>query len=468
MIIAGGMVVTMDDERTAYESGYIWVKNGTIHRVGDSSEITEVPEGVDVRSAKGCLVMPGLINCHSHFSNGILRGIYDEMPLAVWFSKGMWPVMEAMDRPAGKAGAELALLELMTIGVTTSVSGEFGTPNRDTIEGVLEAAHQSRIRTIVSRMTIDSADESSASQSVPRQYREKPDYAASEVRRLQKAFNSDRISVAPEALGVLRCTPEMVQSMHAVSVETGSHFLMHVASSREEREESHRRLGHGSVAEMNRLGVLGPRTLIAHAIWLDDAEIRYLAEHQTGVSHNPVANAYYASGFARLAELIQAGVPVGLGVDGASTNNGQNVWETMKMALLFQKERLNDASFGSAELALELMTRGGAKALHMDDQIGSLEPGKRADFIVIDTGRVGLAPAHTVISNLVYSNDPGAVRDVYVDGEQVVAGGVHKYLNRDEVVDGARRAQGRLLERTGLKSYLASRSKWKWHAKGAR
>ncbi len=468
MILKDSMVVTMDDERNVYESGYVWVKNGAIYRVGDSAEIGEVPAGVDVRSARGCLVMPGLINCHSHFSNGILRGIYDEMPLAVWFSKGMWPVMEAMERPAGKAGAELALLEQMTIGVTTSVSGEFGTPNGDTIDGVLEAVHQSRIRAIVSRMTIDSADESSASQAVPRQYREKPDDAAKEVRRLQRAFNSDRIGVAPEALGVLRCTPEMVQAMHEVSVETGSHFLMHVASSKEEREESYRRLGHGSVAEMKRLGVLGPKTLIAHAIWLDDAEIDHLAEHQTGVSHNPVANAYYASGFARLAELLEAGVRVGLGVDGASTNNGQNVWETMKMALLFQKERLSNASFGSAELALELMTRRGAMALHMEDQIGSLEPGKRADFIVIDTERVSLAPAHTVISNLVYSNDPGAVRDVYIDGEQVVASGVHKYLNRADVVDGARVAQGHVLERTGLKSYLASRSKWKWKGAGMR
>jgi 5-methylthioadenosine/S-adenosylhomocysteine deaminase len=250
--------------------------------------------------------------------------------------------------------------------------------------------------------------------------------------------------------------------MHDVAVSSNSHFLMHVASSREEHEDTLRRFGHGSVAELNRLGVLGPKTLLAHAIWLDDEEITQLARSGTGVSHNPVANAYYASGIARLAELIDAGVRVGLGVDGASTNNAQNVWETMKMALLFQKERRADAGFGSAELALELMTRGGAEALHMEDRIGSLEAGKQADFIVIDTERVALAPAQTVVSNLVYSNDPYAVRDVYVAGQAVVVDGEHQFIDRAATLAQAREALERVLVRSGLKSYLAARGKWRW------
>jgi 5-methylthioadenosine/S-adenosylhomocysteine deaminase len=135
----------------------------------------------------------------------------------------------------------------------------------------------------------------------------------------------------------------------------------------------------------------------------------------------------------------------------------------MKMAVLFQKQWREDAYFGSAELALELMTRGGARALHMEDQIGSLEAGKRADLIVIDIERVALTPAQTVISNLVYSNDPAAVRDVYVDGTLVVDDGNHRYLDRGSVIDGARAALGRLLEQTGLDSYIAERGSWQWY-----
>jgi 5-methylthioadenosine/S-adenosylhomocysteine deaminase len=158
----------------------------------------------------------------------------------------------------------------------------------------------------------------------------------------------------------------MVQAMHALSVGHQGLFTIHAESLPDERDESRRRFGHGSISQLEKLGVLGPRTLLAHAIWLDDAEIALLAVPGAGRSHNPVSNAYYASGVARLPELLSAGARVGLGVDGASTNNGRNVWETMKMAMLFQARHRERPGFGSAELALELMTRGGAAAVHLE------------------------------------------------------------------------------------------------------
>lgn len=462
-IVRDGLVVTMDEERNVYESGYVWIRGNLIHAVGDTASLKSLPEGIEVRSMPDHLLMPGLVNAHGHLSNGIMRGIYDEMPLAVWFSKGMWPVLEALDAHTGRCGAELALLELMSSGVTTTVSAEFGTPCPELPDGVLEAVRASGVRAVVSRMTVDTPDESDPTQAVPARYRESPRNAVAEVERLQRTWRSPLVEVAPEALGVLRCTPGMITAMHDVSVRSGSPFLMHVASSREEREASLARLGCGSVEQLQRLRVLGPKTLLAHTIWLDDGEIEHLAGNATGISHNPVANAYYASGIARLADLLRAGVRVGLGVDGASTNNSQNLWETMKAAMLFQKERLGDAGFGSAELALELATRGGARALHMEDRIGSLEPGKQADFIVVDTRRPMLSPPQTIVSNLVYSNDPQAVRDVYVAGEAVVRCGVHQRLERESVLDRARGALDRVLERSGLRSYVASRGSWRWH-----
>lgn len=462
LILTDAMVLTMDDTRRAFESGFVWLRDGRVHRVGDSTQLGTPPAGVTIRSLAGRVIMPGLVNCHTHLSNGILRGLYDEMPLEVWFSRGMWPVLDALDAKAANAGAELALLELMASGVTTIAGGDFGTPHADLLDGVLEAAHDSGIRAIVSRITVDSADETSPSQFIPAAYRETPQRAVDEVRRLQRQHDSERITVAPEALGVLRCTPEMVTAMHEVAVDSGAPYLMHAASSPEERTEALRRFGHGPISELDRLGVLGPRTLLAHAVWLDDGEIGLLADHGTGISHNPVANAYYASGIARLAELLEAGVPVGLGTDGASTNNGQNVWETMKMAMLFQKQRLERASFGSAELALELMTRGGAAALHMPERIGSLEPGKAADLIVIDARRAALSPPQTLVSNLVYANDRHAVRDVYIGGRPVVLDGEHQLLDRERVLARAQAAAQRVLARADLADYLRQRGQWQW------
>lgn len=464
-LVRDAMVVTMDDARNVYESGYVWVRDGVIHAVGDTSSLGPVPAGVRVERAPDTVLMPGLVNGHGHLSNGMMRGLYDEMPLSVWFSKGMWPVLEALDGPMGRVSAELALLEQMLTGITTTACAEFGTPRNDMPDGVLEAVHTSGIRAVVSRMTVNSADESDPSQAVPAKYRETPQHAVAEVQRLQRTWNNDRVSVGPEALGVLRCTPDMIEAMHELAVNTQSLFTMHVASSRDEHESSAKRFGHGSVTELGRLGVLGPRTLLAHTIWLDDAEIDLLAQTGTGISHNPVANAYYASGVARLAELLKAGVRVGLGVDGASTNNSQNLWETMKAAMLFQKERLNSATFGSAELALELATRGSASALHMEDRVGSLEVGKQADMIVIDTLRPMLTPPQVIVSNLVYSNDPQAVRDVYIAGEAVVRGRVHQRLDQAKVIAAAREGFGNVIKRAGLDGYLENRGGWRWHRK---
>jgi 5-methylthioadenosine/S-adenosylhomocysteine deaminase len=462
-VLRDAIVITMDAQRNAYERGYVWVRGERIHQTGPVSELSELPPGTRVESARGRIILPGLVNGHGHLSNGILRGIYDEMPLSVWFAKGMWPVLEAMDPQIGAAGANLALLELMSTGVTTSVSAEFGTPRPDLPDGVLEAVRGSGVRAVVSRMTVDTPDESDPSQAVPVRFRETVARAIEETERLQRQYGSARITVGPEALGVLRCTPDMVSGLHDLAVRTNAPFLMHIASSKEEHASSHRRFGHGSVTELARRGALSARTLLAHAIWLDDAEIAAVADAQAGVSHNPISNAFYASGVARLSDLLQAGVRLGLGVDGASTNNGQNLWETMKMALLFQKERTGDASFGSAELALELATLGGARALHMEDRVGSLEPGKQADLISLDVSRINLAPRQTLVSNLVYSNDPQAVRDVYVAGQPVVVDGVHQLLDREAVIAAAEEALERVLERTGLRSYLETRSAWRWH-----
>jgi 5-methylthioadenosine/S-adenosylhomocysteine deaminase len=464
LVLSDAVVITMDAERRCFESGYVWIGGDRIQAVGPMSELPRRPTGATVRSMKGRLIMPGLVNCHTHLSNGILRGLYDEMPLEVWFSKGMWPVLTALDSSAGKAGAKLALLELMTTGVTTTACGDFGTPNEDLLDGVLSALMRSGMRAVASRITVDSADETSPSQFIPAEFRERPERAVSEVRRLRRMWGSGRISIVPEALGVLRCTREMVEAMHDLAVREDIHFLMHAASSPEERDESLRRFGHGTIKQLAELGALGPKTLLAHCVWLTDEEIGLLSENGTGVSHNPVSNAYYASGEARLAELLAKNVRIGLGVDGASTNNSQNLWETAKMTLLYQKQRLHDASFGSAELALELLTIGGARALHMEDEIGSLEPGKRADLIAIDFGRAALSPRQTLVSSLIYSNDPAAVRNVFVDGEELVRDGVHVNLPLDEAVGEAQEAAARLLRQSGLDEYIATRGRWRWQA----
>lgn len=373
----------------------------------------------------------------------------------------MWPTLRANDAGTAYQGARVALAENLLGGVTTTVVGEFGCPNHEVMDGVLRAVTESRSRAVVARISVDSEDDHDPSQATAPDVRESVDQALAEVSRLRREYNNSLIEVVPEPLGVLRCTPEMVQAFADYARSEGTRMTMHVASSPDERDEALRRYGKGSIERLAELGALGPHLLIAHCVWPNEVERRLLAETKTGVSHNPVANLMYASGLAPLAELIDAGVRIGLGTDGASTNNGQNLWETMKMAIFMQKSRFG-AAWGSAELALELATIGGARAIGMDAEIGSVEVGKRADLILVDLLRPYLVPRNTWPSNLVYSGSPHAVRSVLVDGVTVVDEGRLSMWDHDEVVRAGNASADLMNSRTGLADLYRERSRWTW------
>lgn len=459
LLLRGGAIVTMDEQRVVYQDGYVAVTDGRIVGVGENAGCDF--EAAQTRDVSGCAVLPGIVNGHTHLSNGISRGLFDELPLADWVEQGMWPSLRASSVDTTYAGARAALAENLLGGVTTTVVGEFSSPDKEGIEGVLRAVTESRSRSVVARISVDSDDDHDPSQATPRDVRESPDAALAEVSRLRAAFNSHLVEVVPEALGVLRCTPEMVRQFTAYTRSEGTRMTMHVASSPDERDEALHRFGMGSIERLAELDALGPHLLIAHCVWPNENERRLLAESGTGVSHNPVANLMYAAGIAPLAEMIDAGVRVGLGTDGASTNNGQNMWEVMKFAIFLQKSRLG-ADWGSAELALELATIGGARAIGLQDQVGSLEVGKRGDLIVIDLNRPHLVPRGTWPTNIVYSGNPDAVRTVVVDGEVLVEDGRLTMWDHDEVVQAGAAAARLMNSRTGLNDLYHGRSRWSW------
>lgn len=459
LLLKGGPVVTMDAARTVFEDGYVAIHEGRIVGVGASAECRVT--ATEARDLRDSAVLPGIVNGHTHLSNGISRGLFDELPLADWVDRGMWPSLRASREETAYQGARVALAENLLAGVTTTVVGEFGSPNKDSIEGVLRAVTESRSRSVVARISVDSDDDHDPSQATASDVRESAEDALAEVSRLRAIFDSSLVEVVPEALGVLRCTPEMVREFTAYARSEGTRMTMHVASSPDERDEALHRFGMGSIERLAELDALGPHLLIAHCVWPNENERKLLAESHTGVSHNPVANLMYASGIAPLAEMIDAGVRVGLGTDGASTNNGQNVWEVMKSAIFLQKSRLG-ASWGSAELALELATIGGAQAIGLQDEVGSIEVGKRADLMIVDLNRPHLVPRGTWPSNLVYSGNPDAVRTVLVDGVALVDDGRLTRWDHDEVVRAGNAAADVMNSRTGLADMYRERSGWTW------
>jgi 5-methylthioadenosine/S-adenosylhomocysteine deaminase len=460
LLVRGGVVITADDERRVFAPGYVSVAGGRIIGVGSLADAPETAG--EVRDGSRMVIMPGLANGHTHLSQGLFRGLFDELSLKEWLELVLWPTLRAMDEELGYAAARLAISELLRCGVTAIAAGEFSQPNHGTIDGVLRAIHESGIRAQVSRMAIDSPEPEPASQAVPEDCRDTIAVAVAELDRLRSSWDSDRVSVMPEALGVMRCTSEMVVAMADYARRNGTSMSMHVASSEGEVAGSQQRYGMRAVEKLDDLGVLGPHLLMAHAIWLSDSEIATVARTGTRVSHNPVSNLTYATGVARLKELLDAGVQVGLGTDGIPTNNGQNFWETMKFAMLLAKQRLGDAEFGSAELAIELGTRGGAAALGLADEIGALAVGRRADLIMIDHDRVHLTPHATIVSNLVYAQQPDAVRTVIIDGRVVVDNGRVVAWDERAVIEAANRAGEVVLDRSGLTAWQRARTRWQW------
>ena len=459
VLVRGGPVVTMNEARQVHDPGYVAVKDGRVVAVGDARDCNyAATRRIDVPSHA---IMPGLINCHTHLTNGLYRGLYDELPLADWLEQGLWPVLRAATAESRYAGAALSIAENLLGGVTTVVVGEFGGKNSGSIDGVLRAVRESGIRAIVSRVAVDSADDTDPSQATPLDLRENIAAVLQDVDRLRDQFNSPLLSVVPEPLGVLRCTPDMIQAMSEYARNTGCRMTMHVSSSEHEINESIRRYGRSPIAQLDALGALGDYLSIAHCVWPTEHDIERLASTGTGVSHNPVANLMYAVGVAPLVEMIDAGVRVGLGTDGSSTNNGQNLWETMKMAIFLQKQR-KGARWGSGELALELATIGGASVISSESTLGSIEVGKRADLISVEMNGPSAVPRHTWPSNLVYAQGISGVRYVLVDGKVVVDDGRLTAWDLDDVLGRANEGAAYIEDATGLASKFRARSRWTW------
>ena len=459
-LLSDAVVVTMDAERRVFDPGFVAITDGVIAAVGPAAEQANYL-ATDTRKLAGRVVLPGLVNGHTHLTNGIHRGLYDEMPLGEWISAAMWPVVRSCTRDRCYAGARISIAENLLNGVTTVVAGEFSTPDRQAIDGVLDAVAESGIRAVVSRVSVDSDESDDPSQATDEDVRESADAALAEVSRLRAAYDSNLVEVVPEPLGVLRCTPDMVREMTAYARSEGTRMTMHVASSPDEIAECERRYGCWPIEFLAEQDALGAHLLIAHCVLAKPEEMALLAATATGVSHNPVSNLMYAVGTAQLDELLQAGVAVGLGTDGSSTNNGQNMWEAMKMAMFLQKVR-KGPTWGSGELALELGSLGGARAIGLDDRIGSLEPGKQADLIVVALDVPQHVPRATWPSNIVYSNEHTAVRTVMVAGRVLVDDGVLVGWDIPEICAAAHRAADEVEAATGVYGRYQQRTRWTW------
>ena len=407
----------------------IAITDGGIVAVGSDEELRSCYLPLQVIDATGMLAMPGLINGHNHLFQVMCRGLGDGCDLSNWAATAIWPVAHNMDRAACEVAAALACVEMIESGVTTVVDSHYLHALPGSQEGIAQGCLAAGIRAILGRAAMDTPD-------VPEPFRETVEQAVSSTSRFISMWNGrdNRITTRPEAMSEVAASRQMILGLRDLSREAGVGFHMHAAEEQSRPEQLEREVGSRTIAYLDQLGVLGPDVVLAHCVWLNHDEIMTLATTETSVIHNPVSNQFLADGVAPVPEFLAKGVKVGLGSDGAASNDSADMFEIMKSTALLHKISSMRSDVLGAEEVLEMATIGGARALGIDDQVGSLDPGKRADIVLLQLDAPRMVPRHDICRNLVYSASSQLVDTVIIEGHIVARRGKCISLDRDLIV----------------------------------
>jgi 5-methylthioadenosine/S-adenosylhomocysteine deaminase len=404
LIVLGQSIVTMDAAGTVIADGAVAIDDGIIIALGSRDDITARYVATRTITGEQRIVMPGLVNGHSHAAMTLLRGVADDLALMDWLNNYIFPAeVEFVDAEFVRIGTELACWEMIRGGTTTFVDMYY---YGDVVADVVERCG---LRAMVSATVIDqrSPDAENAADSIRK---------GSEFIRRWKGRN-DRITpiFGPHANYTLNA--EQLKATRAAAIELGVPISIHVSESPFELQYSKDTFGKTSIEMYESIGFFDGPTIAAHVVWPTDAEIPILVERQVGVIHNPSSNMKLASGISPVTKMLAAGVRVGLGTDGAASNNDLDMWEEMRLAAFLQKVEQMNPEVLPANTVLTMATRGGATAIGMGETIGSLEVGKRADLIQVGFDDVHHIPTFDVISHLVYVTDEQDVATVIVDGK---------------------------------------------------
>lgn len=451
LIHAARLVATMDDERRRIPGGWLLIEDDRIEALGPPPvppEVAATPRQID---ASGRVVLPGLVNTHHHLPQVLTRCVprVQEAPLFRWLSD-LYEAWRWLDEEAVELAATVGLGELLLTGATTSSDHLYLFPRgqQRLIDAEIRAARRLGIRFHATRGSM-SVGRSRGGLPPDDVCQDEETILADSLRLLREYHDPRprsmlRIGLAPCA--PFSVSPELMRKSAALAREHGLRLHTHLAETSDEEAYCRERYGCRPVEFLRRLGWLADDVWLAHCVHLSDEEIALFAETGTAVAHCPSSNLRLGSGLARVRDLIDAGVPVGLGVDGSASNDTSNMLAEARQALLVHRRDGDPGRWLGAEDVLWLATRGGARCLGRDD-IGSLEPGKAADLILVDTRRLSYAGAGAdVLAALVFSPFPEPVETVIVNGRAVVEGGTLAGLDVPALVEQAERASARLID----------------------
>ena len=404
-------LVTCDSEFHVYREGLLVVEDDRIVYCGpyDQAWLGKCSETVDY---EGAWIMPGLVNCHTHSAMTLLRGIRDDSNLHEWLEDYIWPAESRFTAEVTTKAVQFALAEMLLSGTTTF--NDMYNPHGVDIKQVYQAVRQSGMRCYFSPTLFTSPAET-ADETLTR--------TRAIIEEILSYDDEDfQVMVAPHS--PYACDEDLLQGSVDLARELDLRLHIHVAETKNENKIILERYGKRPLAFLKGLGYLERPAIFAHGVELNPSEIADLATSSVSIAHNPISNLKLASGVAPVTNLLATGVTVGLATDSVASNNNLDMFEEGRTAALLQKMREGDASQFTIDQALKALTIEGAKALGLEDKIGSLEVGKQADFIAIQPkGRIHLYPLENMLSHLVYAVKGSDVQDVYIAGRQVVRDG---------------------------------------------
>ena len=406
LIIRGGTVVTMDGASRVIENGAVAIKGERIIAVGTTAELAAKYVAGRTINAAGKVVMPGLINTHTHVPMVLFRGIADDLMLMEWLQKYIFPAeAKNVDEQFVRWGTRLGCLEMIQGGTTTFVDMYYFE------DAIADETARAGMRAVLGETVLD----------FPAPDNKTWDAAMASAEKFAVKWKGHPLitpAIAPHAPYTV--STDHLKQTHSFSQRLGVPLITHIAEDQAEVKTIQERYGASSVAYLDRIGLLDERVIAAHMVWPTSDDINTLAKRSVGVAHCPQSNMKLAAGAAPVPAMLKAGLAVGLGTDGAASNNDLNMWEEMDTAAKLHKFTSKDPTVLNAREALEMATIRGARAIHQDKEIGSLEAGKRADLIIVDLESAHQTPVYNVYSELVYATKASDVETVIINGRIIM------------------------------------------------
>jgi len=428
-LLTAAFVLTMDEARRVFAPGAVAIRGDTLVAVGPAPEVAGAVRAARVLDFPQGLILPGLINAHTHAAMSLFRGLADDLPLEDWLNSHIFPAERHLDREVVYWGTRLAVAEMLLSGTTCFCDMYLFA------DAVARAVAETGIRAVVGEVLYDFPSPNYGPPAEGLRFSET-------LARSYAGHPRVRVAIMPHA--VYTCSPDLYAEAGELAARLDTLLVTHLAETAREVAYSQTAFGLTPVAHLHRLGLLGPRLVADHCVVLSEADLELLAGTGAGVAHCPESNMKLASGVAPVTDMLRRKIPVGLGTDGCASNNNLDLFQEMDTAAKLQKVHLLDPTALPAPQALSLATDSGARILGLGDLVGRLTPGRKADLIVLNLDQPHLTPLYDPFSQVVYAAMGSDVDTVMVDGRLLVQGRRLLAFDLEETLAKAREVAGRI------------------------